>query len=71
MNPNESQQELLLRYLEDRVTPEERQQVVASLRTDAAARAFLRTVSEQAVTSGSKATPAAILGGVMNEVINL
>jgi hypothetical protein len=49
MNPNESQQELLLRYLEDRVTPEERQQVVASLRTDAAARAFLRTVSEQAV----------------------
>ena len=49
MNPDDSQHELLLRYLDGRVTPEERQRVVELLRVDAAAREFLRTVSEQAV----------------------
>ncbi len=49
MSPNDSQHELLLRYLDGRVTPEERQRVVETLRADAVAREFLRTVSEQAV----------------------
>ena len=49
MSPNDSQHELLLRYLDGRVTPEERHQVVELLRADAIAREFLRTVSEQAV----------------------
>lgn len=49
MNSHDSEHELLLRYLEGRVTPEERVRVTELLRADAAARAFLRTVSEQAV----------------------
>ncbi len=49
MSPNDSQHELLLRYLDDRVTPEEHVRVSELLRSDAAAREFLRTVSEQAV----------------------
>ena len=49
MNPNDSQHELLLRHLDGRVTPEERLSVAALLRSDATAREFLRTVSEQAV----------------------
>ena len=49
MSPNDSQHELLLRYLDGRVTPEERLRAVELLRIDPEARAFLRTVSEQAV----------------------
>ncbi len=49
MNTNDSQHELLLRYFDGRVTPEERLRVTEWLRTDAAAREFVRTVSEQAV----------------------
>ena len=49
MNPNDSQHELLLRYLDGRVTPEERLRAAELLRSDASAREFLRTVSEQAV----------------------
>jgi ferric-dicitrate binding protein FerR (iron transport regulator) len=49
MSRKESEQELLLRYLDGRVTPEERSRVAELLRSDAAAREFLRTVSEQAV----------------------
>ena len=49
MSPNDSQHELLLRYLDGRVTPEERLRAAELLRSDSAARAFLRTVSEQAV----------------------
>lgn len=49
MNPNEANNELLLRYLDGRVTPEERTRVAEWLRVDPAARQFLRTVSEQAV----------------------
>jgi ferric-dicitrate binding protein FerR (iron transport regulator) len=49
LNPNDSQHELLLRHLDGRVTPEERQQVAQWLRADPAARQFLRAVSEQAV----------------------
>jgi len=49
MNPNEAQREFLLRYLDGRLTPEERLHVVGLLRTDPAARAFLREVAEQAV----------------------
>ena len=49
MNSNDSRRELLLRYLDGRVTPDERLRVAELLRSDAAAREFLRTVSEQAV----------------------
>ena len=49
MSPNDSQHELLLHYLDGRVTPEERLRVAELLRSDAAARGFLRAVSEQAV----------------------
>jgi len=49
MNPNDAQHELLLRYLDGRVTPEERLRVAELLRSDASGREFLRTVSEQAV----------------------
>ena len=49
MNPHDSPHELLLRYLDGRVTPEERLRAVELLRIDPEARAFLRTVSEQAV----------------------
>jgi len=49
MKPNDSQHELLLRYLDGRMTPDERRRVAEWLRSDAAAREFLRTVSEQAV----------------------
>ena len=49
MNPNEPDHELLLRYLEGKVTPEERQRVLDLLRTDREAREFLREVAEQSV----------------------
>ena len=49
MNPNKAQYELLLRHLDDRLTQAERLRVVELLRTDPAARAFLREVAEQAV----------------------
>ncbi len=48
-SPHDFPHELLLRYLDGRVTLEERQRVVETLRADATAREFLRTVSEQAV----------------------
>ncbi len=49
MNPNDSRHELLLRYLDGRVTPEEYRRIAELLGSDASAREFLRTVSEQAV----------------------
>lgn len=49
MNPDDSQHELLLRYLDGRISPAERQRVAELLRAEPAAREFLRTVSEQAV----------------------
>jgi ferric-dicitrate binding protein FerR (iron transport regulator) len=49
MNPNKAQYELLLRYLDDRLTQAECLRIVELLRTDPAARAFLREVAEQAV----------------------
>jgi len=49
MNPPQADLELLLRYLEGRVSTGERAVVVEMLRTDATARAFVRTVSEHAV----------------------
>ena len=49
MNHNESERELLLRYLEGKVTPVERQQAVELLRADRDAREFLREVAEQSV----------------------
>ena len=50
MKENESNQELLLRYLDGNLLPEEKTRVADLLRSDAAARAFLREVAEQAVT---------------------
>ena len=50
MRDGESYQELLLRYLDGNLLPEEEAQVADLLRRDAAARAFLRDVAEQAVT---------------------
>ena len=47
MNLDDS--ELLLRYLEGKVTAGERQQVVERLRSDRAARDFVREVAEQSV----------------------
>ncbi|MBM3846647.1 MAG: hypothetical protein FJ405_10240, partial [Verrucomicrobia bacterium] len=41
--------ELLLRLLDGKLPPEERERAIALLRSDAAARAFLREVAEQAV----------------------
>ena len=49
MNPNDSTHELLVRHLDGRLTPEERQHVAELLRIDPSAREFLREVSEQAV----------------------
>lgn len=49
MNPDESRSELLLRYIDGRGTSDERQAVADWLRSDPAARAFLREVAEQAV----------------------
>ena len=49
MNPNDAPRELLLRHLDGRLTQEERLRVAELLRTDPAARAFLREVAEQAV----------------------
>ncbi len=49
MNPNEPIDELLLRKLDGRATPEQSAQVSEQLRADPAARAFLRDVAEQAV----------------------
>jgi len=50
MKNAESNQELLIRYLDGNLLPEEKAQVADLLRCDPAARAFLREVAEQAVT---------------------
>jgi ferric-dicitrate binding protein FerR (iron transport regulator) len=50
MKDAESHQELLLRYLDGNLLPEEETQVADLLRCDPEARAFLREVAEQAVT---------------------
>jgi len=50
MKDADSNQELLLRYLDSNLLPEEKAQVADLLRCDPAARAFLREVAEQAVT---------------------
>ena len=50
MKDAESRQELLLRYLDGNLLPEEEAQVADLLRCDPEARAFLREVAEQAVT---------------------
>ena len=49
MTSNEEQNELLLRYLDGRLDPSDQAKVAGLLRDDAEARAFLRTVAEQAV----------------------
>jgi len=49
MKDTESRQELLLRYLDGNLLPEEEAQVADLLRCDPDARAFLRDVAEQAV----------------------
>lgn len=49
MNSNESQNELLLRYLEGQVTPAERLRALELLRADPLAREFLREIAEQSV----------------------
>jgi hypothetical protein len=49
MNDNESERELVLRYLERKVTAVERQQAVELLRANRDAREFLREVAEQSV----------------------
>jgi ferric-dicitrate binding protein FerR (iron transport regulator) len=49
MNDNESERELVLRYLEGKVTAVERQQAVELLRANRDAREFLREVAEQSV----------------------
>ena len=50
MKNEESHQELLLRYLDGNLLPEEQARVADLLRCDPEARAFLREVAEQAVT---------------------
>lgn len=50
MIDEEQKQELVVRYLDDRLKPGERAQVSELLRTDPGAREFLRSVAEQAVT---------------------
>ncbi|MCP4262587.1 MAG: FecR domain-containing protein [Planctomycetes bacterium] len=50
MKDSESYQELLLRYLDGNLLPQEQAQVAELLRNDPNARAFLREVAEQAVT---------------------
>ena len=49
MTSNEEQNELLLRYLDGRLDPSDQAKVAGLLRDEAEARAFLRTVAEQAV----------------------
>jgi ferric-dicitrate binding protein FerR (iron transport regulator) len=49
MSRNDSQQELLLRHLDGRLTQDERLRVAELLRTNPDARAFLREVAEHAV----------------------
>ncbi len=49
MSAGPSGKERLVRYLDGRLSPEEHRQVLDWLRTDPAARAFLREVAEQAV----------------------
>ncbi|MHA2315363.1 MAG: hypothetical protein ACXACF_08825, partial [Candidatus Hermodarchaeia archaeon] len=51
MKDAESYQELLLRYLDGNLLPEEEAQVADLLRRDPQAREFLRAVAEQAVTA--------------------
>ncbi len=50
MKETDSYQELLLKYLDGNLSPEEEAQVTDLLRGNAQARAFLRDVAEQAVT---------------------
>jgi ferric-dicitrate binding protein FerR (iron transport regulator) len=50
MKDAESNQELILRYLDGNLLPEEQAQVADLLRSNSEARAFLREVAEQAVT---------------------
>ena len=50
MKDAEARQELLLRYLDGTLRPEEESQVADLLRSDPEARTFLRDVAEQAVT---------------------
>jgi eukaryotic-like serine/threonine-protein kinase len=50
MNQAESRRDLLLRYLDGNVTPEEKGQVAEALRSDPEVRAFLRQVAEHAVS---------------------
>jgi len=50
MKDTESNQELILRYLDGNLLPEEEIQVTDLLRSNSEARAFLREVAEQAVT---------------------
>ncbi len=50
MKDAKSNQELLLRYLDGNLLPEEKTKVDNLLRCDPEARAFLREVAEQAVT---------------------
>jgi len=50
MREENSYQELLLRYLDGNLSPDEEAQVAELLRSNAQARAFLRDVAEQAVT---------------------
>ena len=49
MTSNEEENELLMRYLDGRLDPNDQARVAGLLRDDAEARAFLRTVAEQAV----------------------
>jgi ferric-dicitrate binding protein FerR (iron transport regulator) len=49
MSADEPQKELLLRFLEDRVTDQERRQVNAWLGREVVARAFLREIAEQSI----------------------
>ena len=49
MSRHDSTNELILRYLDGKVTPEERLSVVELLRTNPEARGFLRLVAEQSV----------------------
>ncbi len=51
MKDAESHQELLLRYLDGNLLPEEQARVADLLRSNSEARAFLRDVAEQAVTA--------------------
>ena len=50
MRDSESNQELLLRYLDGNLLPEQEDHIADLLRSDPEARAFLREVAEQAVT---------------------